>query len=159
MPFCTQCGNQVSPVDSFCAVCGLRQTPGPSSASRAGSGDLLGNVSRRTASLLCYIPFVGWIAGIVVLASPKFREDLIVRFHAFQGLYLFVTWLIIEVAVEPFLRIARPPGSGAMHLIVGLLNITVFGAWIWMIIKTSQEEMFRLPILGELADRSVAEQR
>jgi uncharacterized membrane protein len=35
----------------------------------------------------------------------------------------------------------------------------IFGAWIFMIVKTSQDEVYKLPILGELAEKSVSEQR
>jgi uncharacterized membrane protein len=105
--------------------------------------------------LLCYIPFVGWIASIVVLAAERFREDRTVRFHAFQGLYLFVAWLIVDWALGPMLN-----NPGGLHFGVGnLLQVALFGVWIYMLIKTSQDEMIRLPILGDLADRSLAEQR
>ena len=154
MPFCTQCGNQVQQTDLFCARCGARQS---AQAPPPGRPDVLGGVSSRTASMLCYIPFLGWLASIVVLASPRFHDQRDVRFHAFQGLYLFVVWLIVEMVVGPFGR--HFPGPNPMRLMAGLLHIGVLMAWIWMIIKTAQQEMYRLPLLGELADRSLAEQR
>ena len=98
MPFCTQCGAQVQPADVFCSKCGMRQAaPGP-----VPRPDPLAGITPRTASMLCYIPIVGWIASIVVLASPKFRNERDVRFHAFQGLYLFVVWLLVDWVVAPF---------------------------------------------------------
>jgi uncharacterized membrane protein len=36
--------------------------------------------------------------------------------------------------------------------------VAVFFAWIWMMVKTAQEETFHLPIVGDLAERSLAEQ-
>ena len=40
------------------------------------------------------------------------------------------------------------------------MKATIFGAWIFMIIKTGQDETYeKLPILGELAEKSVSEQR
>jgi uncharacterized membrane protein len=154
MPFCTQCGNQVQPADTFCAKCGTRQAVG---AKAANTGDVLKNMSSRTASMLCYIPVVGWIAAVIVLASPRFRQERDVRFHAFQGLYLFVVWLMVDWVFQPIFH--AMPGPNPMRAMVGLMHVVVFGAWIWMIIKTAQEQMFRLPIVGDLAERSVAEQR
>jgi len=61
--------------------------------------DPLSGISPRTASILCYIPVVGWIASIIVLAADRFRNDHRVRFHAFQGLYLFVAWLIVGIPI------------------------------------------------------------
>ena len=55
----------------------------------------------RTAAILCYIPVVGWIAAVVVLATDQFRRNRTLRFHAFQGLYLFVAWLIVSEVIGP----------------------------------------------------------
>jgi uncharacterized membrane protein len=108
--------------------------------------------------MLCYVPMLGWIASIIVLASPRYRTDRTVRFHAFQGLYLFVLWLLVDWVVMPFAHVI-PGGRNPMVPIARLMHIAVFGAWIWMIIKTAQEELFHLPIIGDLAERSMAEQR
>jgi len=40
-----------------------------------------------------------------------------------------------------------------------LMKAAIFGAWIFMIIKTGHDETYKLPILGELAEKSVSEQR
>jgi uncharacterized membrane protein len=39
------------------------------------------------------------------------------------------------------------------------MTLVIYIAWIVMLIKTSQQQHFSLPIVGELAERSVAEQR
>jgi len=91
-----------------------------------------------------------------VLSSARFRADGRVRFHAFQGLYLFVAWLLVDWVLSPMFRMAGTP----MHQVFpGLMKAVIFGAWIFMIVKTSQDEVYKLPILGELAEKSVSEQR
>ena len=40
-----------------------------------------------------------------------------------------------------------------------LLKLAVLVAWVFMLVKLAQNQTFRLPILGELAERSVDEQR
>ena len=152
MPYCCQCGKVVGNQDVFCAGCGTRQ---PATKPL----DYLHGVSPRTASLLCYIPIVGWVVSIVVLASARFREDAKTRFHAFQGLYLFVTWLIVDWVLSPLLSFPQDWGPSFYKIIPVLLKVAVFGAWVFMIIKTAQDEMYKLPILGELAEKSVSEQR
>lgn len=153
MPYCCQCGSPVGPIDTFCARCGFRQP-----VQAAPTPDYLSSMSSRTASLLCYVPMLGWLAAIIVLASARFHTDLKVRFNAFQGLYLFVAWLIVDWVLAPMFRI---PGHffGIYNIVPNLLKAAVFGAWIFMIIKTSQDEYFKLPVLGELAQKSVTEQR
>jgi uncharacterized membrane protein len=150
MPYCCQCGREVGKHDLFCANCGSRQP-----AAAATPIDPLAGVSNRTAALLCYIPMVGWIAAIVVLASVRFRQDARTRFHAFQGFYLFVVWLIVDWVLSPIFSFASPWHHGGP----ALLKAAVFGAWIFMIIKVAQEETFKLPLVGDLAEKSVSEQR
>jgi uncharacterized membrane protein len=152
MPFCTQCGTQVAGTDAYCANCGAQQPE----AARIRT-DFVGSMRPNTASLLCYIPFVGWIAAIVVLASQRFRQERDVRFHAFQGLYLFVAWLILDWGVGPFF--AFVPRNVFHFSIAGMLKMVVMAAWIFMIVKASQGERYRLPVFGELAERSLTEQQ
>ncbi len=160
MPFCVQCGNNVGAADQYCGKCGARQAAGAPGASTRPAPDLMTGISSRNASLLCYIPMVGWIAAIVVLASERFRRDLRVRFHAFQGLYLFVAWLMVEWVVSPALYFSDWHGGFPLHRLVSkALQLAIFAAWIFMLIKVSHDEDYRLPIIGELADRSVCEQR
>src|SRR6476659_7552583 len=106
MPYCCQCGTQTRDADRFCAKCGAPQVPlGAAPSPRAGGFNPLAGLSSRNASLLCYIPMVGWVAAILMLAAARFRHDSEVRFHAFQGLYLFVAWLIVDWVVSPMLVI------------------------------------------------------
>ena len=71
MPFCTQCGTAVEDTASYCAKCGARQPGAPPAAGPAPKGEeWLNGVSGHTASILCYVPFVGWLASVVFLASP-----------------------------------------------------------------------------------------
>ncbi len=147
MPYCSQCGNQVADADVYCKKCGTRQPVQPAPPVK----DLLSGMSPRTASILCYIPLVGWIGAIVVLASHRFRNDRVLRFHAFQGLYLFVAWLIADQVLGPMFGMIP-------HLhIGGIFQVLVLVMWIFMIVKASHEEAYSLPIIGELAERSVAE--
>jgi uncharacterized membrane protein len=176
MPYCCQCGTAVGQSDRYCIKCGSAQAavgagrPGVDHRPDAGgsqTGYTAGDRGFRNsngfcnkhAALLCYIPWFGWIAAIIVLASGRYRRDYEVRFHAFQGLYLFVAWLLVDWVVSPALRMTGygfwqplPRGGGVLHLLI-------LAGWIVMIVKVGQGQHYRLPILGDLAERSVAEQR
>ena len=158
MPFCTQCGHQVGAGDLFCAICGRPQAGNESARTsppwQAPLQDPLGGLSPRTASILCYIPTVGWIAAVVVLAARKFRNEKIVRFHAFQGLYLFAVWLVVQWVVRPLIQTMPENFVRVDHIFEGLL----LAVSIFMMVKASHDEPYVLPIIGELAQRSVAEQ-
>jgi len=166
MPYCIQCGQTVGSSDKFCAKCGTEQSGGGSSGTTWASSapgrvhDFWTNISHRNAALLCYIPWVGWIAAIAVLASDRFRSEKRMRFHAFQGLYLFAAWLMVEWVIAPMLAYpASAVGFPFYRTISQILHLLIVGAWVFMLMKVSHDEDYRLPILGELADRSVSEQR
>jgi len=158
MPYCTQCGTQVNDSAAFCAKCGSRQPGAPLPPNRpagAPAEDWLQGIAPSTASTLCYVPFVGWIAALIVLATQRFRDDRLVRFHAFQGLYIFVVWLLVDIAIGSTFGFA---GFAVRRAITGSLKLSVLAGWIFMLYKTSMGEVVRLPFLGELAERSVVEQ-
>jgi uncharacterized membrane protein len=167
MPFCTQCGNQVADSDVFCAQCGHRHSGATSSASSGPAAgaprprpasyptqDPLANLSPRTAAILCYIPTVGWIAAVVVLAARKFRNDKIVRFHAFQGLYLFAAWMVVQWVIHPLMAAVPDRVIRIDRILEGLL----LAVSILMMVKAAHDEPYVLPIIGELAQKSAAEQ-
>jgi len=145
LPFCTRCGAEAQPTDQFCRKCGARQ---PVSGVRLSGA---AGLSPRAASILSYVPWLGWIAAIYVLASSRFRNDRDTRFHAYQGLYLFVAWLVVDWAITPWFRWLPGPDLR----IDGLLQLFLLGLWIFMLIKTWGGERYSLPIVGELAERSL----
>lgn len=159
MPFCVQCGAGVGNSDRFCGKCGAPQPAAPRGP-RFRTDQFFSGLTNRNAALLCYIPWFGWIAAIFILASDRFRHDRQVRFHAFQGLYLFVAWLIVDWVFVPMVSIPEhfsdPPAWG---LPGHLLQLAMLAVWVIMIIKVAHGENFHLPILGEMAERSASEQR
>ena len=120
-------------------------------AASLSGADPLAGIPPRTASILCYIPGIGWIASIIVLASERFRRNRTVRFHAFQGLYLFVAWLMEDWVLRPMFRMAPD-----LH-IHGIIQALLLGMSIFMMVKAAHAEAYPLPLFGELAQRSVAE--
>jgi uncharacterized membrane protein len=148
MPYCSQCGNLVREHDAFCAKCGSRQP-----VNTVTPVDVLAGISPRAASVLCYLPTLGWIAAVIILATQRFRGDRIVRFHAFQGLYLFAVWLFVQWALKPVFREAG--GFRADHLFEGV----ILGVWIFMMVKAAHQQAYALPVIGELAQKSAAEGR
>ncbi len=159
MPFCNKCGNQVNLGDQYCGKCGAAQLgqEAQSAAPKPARGlpDYFSKLDPNTAATLCYIPFLGGIFSIFVLAAERFRRDNLVRFHAFQGLYLFVVWLIHAWVIEDILFSSFPRA----YLISRTIRLSLTAVWVYMLYKISQREMVRIPFLAELADKSVAEQR
>jgi uncharacterized membrane protein len=154
MPFCTNCGTEVPPNGLFCGHCGRPQPQTGAYRPTVSAAGPFDNVSPRTASILCYVPVFGVIPAIIILASHRFRQNAIVRFNAFQSVYLFVAWLIVSTAIPIF----QVMGGGLEHLMLSLLKVVFFVCWIILLVKASQEQQLHLPIIGDLAARSTSEQ-
>ncbi len=102
--------------------------------------------------MLCYVPWLGFIGSIIVLAGQKFRNHADVRFHAYQGLYVFVTWLLVQYVADLWAQLLF---FGDLLPISGLLKMSVLLLWIFMLFKAANEQRYSLPVLGDLAERSL----
>jgi uncharacterized membrane protein len=153
MPFCSKCGNQVRPDDRFCKACGTPQPVDPNAPKSAS--DPFANVDSHVVQSLCYIPFVGWIVSIYAMSVERFRPDRLTRFHAFQGLYTFVAWLIYDWVLESVLYGFIPRA----WILNRLIKLAFVCGWIYMVYQTSQKVLVRIPFLADLADKSVDEQK
>ena len=103
----------------------------------------------NVAGALCYV--LGLITGIIFLALAPYNQNRFVRFHAFQSLFFHVSWIALWV-VRLALAFVLPWG---MSLLLSLFMLVIwlggFACWIFLIIKAYNGEMFKLPIIGDIA--------
>jgi uncharacterized membrane protein len=117
----------------------------PTPAAPASSG-----ISNNVVGLLCYL--FGWLGGLIFLLIEPYKNDKTIRFHAFQSIFfavaligLYIAWFILGIILSVIhLSILLIP----VWLILGL---GVFAAWIFLMIKAYSNQIFKLPIIGELA--------
>ena len=163
--FCNKCGAQITPTQpqsapppppqyqappSYQQAAGYQQAPGyqqpPYPVARTNTG-----LQPNIAGLLCYVPWIGLIAGIIFLVVEPYNKDRFVRFHAFQTIFLSVAWLILWVAASTFWAVL-PWG---LHFIITLLFLALrlggFLLWIFLMYKAYNNEMFKLPVIGDFA--------
>jgi len=104
------------------------------------------NLEENIASLLCYV--LAWVTGIVFLLLEK--ENKTVRFHAMQSI---LTFLPLTILSSIFWRMSWfIPFMGILYSLTGLLT---FILWIVLIIKAYQGEKFKLPIVGDIAEKQI----
>jgi len=94
------------------------------------------------AGLLCYL--FTWVTGLIFLLIEK--ESKFVRFHAIQSLATF-GGLIVIIIIFLFIPIIG-------WIIDILLYIGAFILWIFLMYKAYQGEMFKLPIVGNIAEKN-----
>lgn len=100
-----------------------------------------GGLKDTTAGVLAYITF---IPAIFFLVSAPYNKNNFVRFHSFQC--LFLTGVSICANILSFV-----PFLGLLAMVV--IHIAVFVGWIICIIKASQGQKFKLPVIGDLAEK------
>jgi uncharacterized membrane protein len=140
MAFCNMCGAQIPDGASTCAACSSRATV----AGTAPASGLTDNV----AAMLAYVTF---IPAIIFLAIPPYNQSRFVRFHSFQSIFLFVAVFAIQVALSiltfvPFLILL----TGPLHMLVALGALII---WIIVLLKANQGQMYKLPVIGDLAEK------
>jgi uncharacterized membrane protein len=110
---------------------------------------------KKLAALLSYL--LGWITGIIFLLIEK---DSYVRFHAVQSIFTFgiLDVLIIILSILASIGLALG-GWGVwlvLHWIIDLIWLLSLVLWILLMIKAYQGERFKLPIVGDIAEKYAA---
>lgn len=100
-------------------------------------------MEQNIASLLCYV--LGFITGIVFILIEK--DNKVVRFHAFQSLFTFLPLFILQYVLTYVIAMILP----ALLIIMTIFSLAVLVLWIFMMVKAFQNQMIKLPIVGDLA--------
>jgi uncharacterized membrane protein len=108
------------------------QYPPPAQASGEGLSD-------NAAGALAYVTI---IPAIIFLVMAPYNQKPFVKFHAFQCLGLAVTSFVLG-----FINII--PILGQIIFLIGLLALFVL--WVLCILKASQGNAFKLPVIGNFA--------
>jgi uncharacterized membrane protein len=99
---------------------------------------------------LCY--FVGWITGLIFLLIEPYKNDKTVRFHAFQSIFFNVALIgayIVLIILGIILAVIH---LGLLLFPIWLIfGCGVLGLWILLMFKAYNKQIFKLPIIGDLA--------
>ncbi len=137
MPFCTKCGAEITEEAHFCPNCGQERGAAVRPEMTANEQDVKDN---KVFAILAYF----WLLVLVtIFAAPK--TSAYARFHANQGLVLFITNVICNVA-GTIMTVIIPLLGG---LISGLLNIATLALLIIGVINAAKGEMKELPVVGQ----------
>lgn len=134
----------------------LGYQPSQSPMLPTGKTQVLG-IDYNIAGLLCYVPF-GFIAAIVFLLTES-RESKFVRFHAIQSLLFGGSLIALTSVISIFgAIIGKIPVVGFIFalLMIPFWLILSFGSLILVIItivKAYQYQLYKLPIIGNYAEK------
>ena len=108
----------------------------------------------NVAALLSYV--LGWVTGLVFFLIEK--ENKFVRFHAMQSIIVFGALFVLQIVIGIFIGLLT-----AIHLyflipiftfLYPLVGLAALVLWILLMVKAYQGEKFKLPIAGDIAEKS-----
>jgi uncharacterized membrane protein len=141
MAFCNMCGAQIADGTTMCAACGNRAAAGPAVAAAPGLAD-------NVAGMLAYVTI---IPAIIFLVIEPYSRNRFVRFHAWQCIFFNVAWWIVWIGLRIVIHI---PFLGFLTLFIWpLVWLGGFIVWIILVIKANQGQMYKLPVIGDLAQQ------
>lgn len=167
MAFCPNCGTQVAENVAFCPTCGKATgqagaaaaapppppQPGYTTPATTAPVAAAPPLEENIAGMLAYITI---IPAIIFLLVDPYNRNRFIRFHSFQCLFFHLAVVVIDVG----LMVA----SGIFHLVpvIGwfvtalmwpLVGLAIFGVWVLLMIKAFQHQIYKLPIIGDIAEK------
>lgn len=120
------------------------------------------DLDSNVGALVCYLNIclpIGLVYSIIVLVQDKTNK--LPRFHAFQSIFLSVAgialWVLYVIGFMIALAIDSVLGFPLFFfliwLIVVLLGLGILVGVIMAAVKAYQGQIFKLPIIGNLADK------
>lgn len=106
-------------------------------------GKCSNGMQANLAALLSYL--LGFITGIIFYVIEK--DSKFVRFHAMQSIITFLALFVLSMILV-FI-----PVIGWM--LMPIVNIAVLILWIILMVKAYQGENFKLPIIGDIAEKQI----
>lgn len=127
--------------------------PPPQSPTSSGLQD-------NVAALLCYLPFLlGLVVSIVFLVIEPYNTNRLIRFHAFQSIFLTVALFVAGITLLVLGLIAGfiPVLGLVISLLSTMLSLLIWlGAmilYLFMMYKSYNNERVVLPLVGPQAEK------
>jgi len=162
MAFCPNCGTQVADGGAFCPSCGKAVNassaaapppPPPPGAGYSAPATASAPLQENVAGMLAYFTI---IPAIVFLLIEPYNRNRFVRFHSFQCLFVAVGLIVIDIALSiltSILHIVPVIGWVVSMILWPLWGLAVLALWLLLVIKAYQHEIFKLPFVGDLAEK------
>lgn len=134
-----------------------QQTPPPQPPPTPGSSGATTStgLDPKLAGLLCYI--LGLITGLIFYLIEKTNQT--VRFHAAQSIVFSIGWVVVWVVLA-VVGLVLSQISYALGNLFGIVSLLVwlglFILWIVLLVKGYSGEKWKLPVIGDIAERMAA---
>jgi uncharacterized membrane protein len=124
--------------------------------------DLDANIVAMLCYLLNLVCALGLVLSIITVVLEK--SNKLARFHAWQSIFLWVTGFLFSIAysfIGFLIGLGVSKASGSLSSLVGLvlwlvslgISLAIFVFMIIAAIKAYNGEIYKIPLIGEYADR------
>jgi uncharacterized membrane protein len=117
-------------------------------------------LDNNIGALICYVAnfvcYLGVVYSIIVLVTDKTNK--LPRFHAMQSILLLVSGIVGLIAVAivggTLTAVTQSSAIGTLaFLLYMLVALAYLGGMIYCAIQGFQGNVFKLPVIGDLADK------
>ena len=131
------------------------QNPPPVQTAKSSTG-----LDENIAALLSYV--VHFVSGLIFFFIEK--DSRLVRFHAMQatilGALFFVgamvlgfVWFFITIIASQISGLLGSLVSFVVGLLIFVFFLAIFAGWIMGMVKAFQGQYFKLPVIGNFAEK------
>jgi uncharacterized membrane protein len=110
-------------------------------------------LTENMVSALCYL--LGLLSGILFLVLAPYNQSKLIRFHAFQAIFLHIGMIATMIAIMAETRILHLiPFVGVMisFVLYPLAGLGFFVIWLAVMYKAYNNERWVLPVIGPIAE-------
>ena len=118
-------------------------SPAPTYLARTpstGSSGLTDNI----AGALAYIPII----GLIFLLIEPYNRNRLIRFHAFQSLFLLAAAIVTNIVISVLTSM-----MWSLYFLWAIIRLAYLVLWLFMMFKTYSGVKVVLPIIGPLAEK------
>ncbi len=132
---------------AFCPACGRTMQTATHAQGKVGG------LAENIAGGLAYVTF---IPAIIFLVVDPYSKNRFVRFHCLQCLLFWGATVVVAAVLRLttvvllMIPVLGPLLAVLIAVVAGLALVVI---WLVLVVKTFQGEMFKLPILGDFAER------
>jgi uncharacterized membrane protein len=102
----------------------------------------------NVAGMLAYVTI---IPAIVFLVVAPYNRNRFLRCHAWQCIFLCIAWTVLWIVLSIFAHI---PFLGWLSILLWpLIGLGGLILWIVLLLKANQGKMFKLPMIGDMAEK------
>lgn len=117
-------------------------------------------LEENLAALLSYL--FTWVSGLIFFLIEK--DSRLVRFHAMQsillsaaaivvGIVLWIAWIVVAIVLAMMSEVLASLVSLVMGLVIFVFYIAILIAFILCMVKAYQKQYFKLPVIGNFAEK------